>query len=332
MPDKRFHPAWWLPGAHLQTLWPFVFARSHRLNLRRERFELSDGDFIDLDWSPSSAGPLVLILHGLEGSSDSAYIRRLVPVLQTSGFEIIIMHFRGCSGEPNRLARAYHAGDTQDVAAVVARLQAHAPERAIGAIGFSLGGNVLLKWLGETGAVNPLAAAAAISVPFDLHAAADRLERGFSRIYQSYLLRPLRKGQLRKLHLTGIAPPITCNALLHLRTLRDFDDRITAPLHGFENVDDYYTRASCRPWLRHIVTPTLIVQARNDPFLLASGIPSHDELSPSIRLELMRSGGHVGFISGPIPGLRRPWLERHLSEWLMTMMTRPKEAKRVDKA
>lgn len=317
MDEKRFYPAWWLPGAHLQTLWPFLFTAHYRLDLHRERIELPDGDFLDLDWMPPSKGPLVLILHGLEGSKDSAYIQRLLPLLQDAGLQGVVMHFRGCSGEPNRLARAYHAGETQDVAYVVSHLLSIERKRPIIAIGFSLGGNVLLKWMGETSVHNPLAAASAISVPFDLHASARRLECGVSRIYQAYLLRSLRIGILRKLDLLESSFGITRDEIKKLRTLRSFDNRITAPLHGFRNVDDYYTRASSRPWLRHIAIPTLIIQAINDPFMQKTGIPGRGELSSSIDFELSRSGGHVGFISGHLPGLPCPWFEPRVIRWLL---------------
>lgn len=317
MDNKRFPPAWWLPGAHLQTLWPFLFTPHCPLDLRRERIELPDGDFLDLDWMSPSDGPLVLILHGLEGSRDSAYIQRLFPLLQVAGLQGVVMHFRGCSGEPNRLARAYHAGDTQDVAYVVSHLLSIESERPIVAIGFSLGGNVLLKWMGETGDNNPLIAASAISVPFDLHASADRLECGLSRIYQAYLLKALRIAILRKLDLLESSLDITRDEIKKLRTLRSFDNRITAPLHGFSNVDDYYTRASSRPWLRRIVVPTLIIQASNDPFMQKSGIPERNELSSCIDFELTRSGGHVGFISGRVPGLPYPWFETRVIRWFL---------------
>ncbi|OBS10989.1 hydrolase [Acidihalobacter prosperus] len=316
MPGRPFRPAWWLPGPHLQTLWPYLFSPRRRLALRRERLELPDGDFLDLDWTPPLPGPLVLVLHGLEGSSESGYIRRLTPVLAAHGMQSAILHFRGCSGEPNRLPRAYHAGETQDLARVIRHLRMRQPTRPLGAIGFSLGGNVLLKWLGESASDSPLTAAAAVSVPFDLQAAAARLERGASRIYQSYLLRPLRRAQIRKHKLRGIPPPVARDTLARLRTLREFDDRITAPLHGFAGVEDYYRRSSSRPWLHRIETPTLIVQARDDPFLLPHGIPGADELSAAVRLELTDTGGHVGFVSGPMPGLSRPWLESRLAAWL----------------
>lgn len=319
MASKSFRPAWWLPGGHLQTLWPFFFSRGEAQSFERERLDLADGDFIDLDWDAQAPldGPLVLVLHGLEGSSDSMYVRRLLPQLRTHGLRAVIMHFRGCSGESNRLPRAYHAGDSGDLNEIVTRLHArNRAQRPVCAIGYSLGGNVLLKWLGETGSENPLQAAAAISVPFDLHAAADRLERGFSRLYQSYLLRPLRAGQRRKQRERGIAPPLTADELDRIRTLRVFDDRVTAPLHGFSGVDEYYTRSSSRPWLAHIVTPTLLVHARNDPFLGPDGIPSPDELSPSILFELSDDGGHVGFVSGSSPWKTEPWLEKRIAEWL----------------
>lgn len=316
MKDKKFKPSWWLPGPHFQTLWPFLFTPRGKQNLQRERFELPDGDFVDLDWAHDTSGPLVLILHGLEGSSSSSYIRRLIPVLNKPGFQPVVMHFRGCSGEPNRLLRAYHAGDTQDLAEVVLRLRKRYPDRMICAIGFSLGGNVLLKWLGETGSNNPLSAAAAVSTPFDLNAAADRLESGVSKIYQRYLLQALRSGQIRKVRHNKKSVTLSETAIRRLRTLREFDDCVTAPIHGFKDAQDYYSQVSSRQWLRYIDVPTLLIQALDDPFFMANGIPGKEELSPSIHLEVTRKGGHVGFVSGKLPGLTQPWLETRLSTWV----------------
>jgi uncharacterized protein len=304
-----FRPAWWLPGAHLQTLIPNLLHR-RGVPLRRERLELPDGDFLDLDWGPRRPGPSVLLLHGLEGSSRSPYAAGLMRRLAAAGYQGIVMHFRGCSGEPNRLPRAYSAGETADIAFAVRSVRGHLPERPLAAIGISLGGNALLRWLGEAGEDCPVDTAIAISVPFDLARAAVRMERGFSRLYQWHLVGRLKRSVARK---CGHMPmPVACNELRHLNSFRSFDDAVTAPLHGYKDVDDYYTRASCRPWLHRIRVPTLILHAENDPFMTPDVIPGVQELSDAVRLEVAAGGGHVGFMDS----LGRRWLEGRCAAWL----------------
>jgi predicted alpha/beta-fold hydrolase len=310
-----FRPAWWLPGPHAQTLWPVLCRRRPRLSLRRERLELPDGDFLDLDWTAGERGPIVLVLHGLEGSSDSHYARGLLATLVRHGWRGVVMHFRGCGGQPNRLARGYCAGDTADMAYVVDWLRRRAPDAPLAAVGYSLGGNVLLKWLSEAGADIPLRAAVAVSTPFVLDSTARRLQQGFSRLYQFHLLHALKRGYRAKFRHRSDGPV----ALAALATIRDFyafDDRITAPLHGYAGVHDYYARASCRPGLRHIQVPTLILHALDDPFMRPEAIPETGELSPSVRLELSPRGGHVGFVAGRWPWRAHYWLERRIPTFL----------------
>ena len=311
---SRFRPAWWLPGPHLQTLFPPVFRDRSLPPLRRERIELPDGDFVDIDWCETGTGPLVLLLHGLEGSLRSHYVSGLLRSLSSSGFVPAVLYFRGCSGEPNRLARSYHSGDTGDLDTVLRRLAAAHRERPIHAVGVSLGGNVLLKWLGENPDQSLLTSAIAVSVPFELDRAAQRLERGFSRLYQAYLLRRLRRSAGRKAerHLL----PFTLDRLRQLRTFRQFDDAVTAPLHGFSGVDDYYRRCSSRGFIGRITTPTLVVQARDDPFLTPEAIPAARELGAGVQLELHDSGGHAGFVSGSWPWRPRYWLDERVCEFL----------------
>lgn len=314
---RPFSPAWWLPGPHLQTLWPYFVHPGTAVTLRRERLELPDGDFLDLDWStwPTyGATGLVLVLHGLEGSSRSGYVQRLLRRLEVQGRQAVVMHFRGCSGEPNRLARGYHAGDTADVSHVADELRRRFPERPLVSIGYSLGANVLLKWLGETGAGNPLRGAVAVSVPFELGIAADRLERGFSRLYERTLLSSLRRSMARKYALRDM--PIPWQAVAKATSLREFDDHFTAPLHGFADAADYYRRSNCRQWLLHICRPALIVHSADDPFLRPAAIPSPRELAACVELHVTRTGGHVGFAEGTIPGLARDWLADVSATWL----------------
>jgi predicted alpha/beta-fold hydrolase len=261
---------------------------------------------------------MVLVLHGLEGSLESHYTGGLLCALQDSGYTAGLMYFRGRSGEPNRLPRSYHSGDTGDLAAVVRQLRGRHPKTPLAVIGFSLGGNVLLKWLGEQGERAAATTAIAISVPFDLHLAAIKLRRGLSRIYQRHLLTRLRESVRHKAR--RHEPPYPLERLHELDNFHKFDDAITAPLHGFDGVDDYYARSSSRQYLRAITVPTLLLQAADDPFLPADGLPGSSELGPGVTLELARHGGHVGFVSGRNPLRPGYWLEprilAHLARYL----------------
>ena len=255
-----------------------------------------------------------MILHGLEGSLESHYAGGLLSQLAKAGFTAGLLYFRGRSGTPNRLPRSYHSGDTADLAFVVEHLLSQHPQQPLSLVGFSLGGNVLLKWLGETGARAGIRQAIAVSVPFELDAAARQLERGFSRIYRNHLLARLRLAVHRKAE--QHTPPWPLERLSELRSFRAFDDAITAPLHGFRDVDDYYNRASSRQYLGTIQVPTVILQAADDPFLPPSALPRTDELAPAVVLELSKHGGHVGFIAGKRPCTPIYWLEQRIPELL----------------
>ncbi len=298
----------------MQTLWPYLFRRTPQVELKRERLELPDGDFLDLDWSTNGSGPIVVILHGLEGSSDSKYVRGLLKAVHERGWRGVVMHFRGCSGEPNRLPRSYHSGETGDLAYVVDLLRQREPEAPLFVVGFSLGGNVLLKWLGQTGALAPVKAAVAVSVPFLLGESAKRLDQGFSRIYQWGLMRSMRQSVAEKRK--RMALPLQIEDLSVLRTFRDFDEHVTAPLHGFAGANDYYARSSSRQYLKGIQIPTLVVQSCDDPFMTDAVIPQKKELSTTIELELYDSGGHVGFVGGGWPWAPRCWLEKMILQYL----------------
>jgi hypothetical protein len=312
--DGCFKPAWWCRGPHGQTLWARLARRSPHVALRRERLELPDGDFIDLDWTENGSGPIVIVLHGLEGSSDSPYARGLLRAIERRGWRGVVMHFRGCSGEPNRLPRSYHSGDTGDLAFLVTTLRRREPRAPLATVGFSLGGNVLLKWLGKAGSVAPLHAAVAVSVPFVLHGAAERLQQGFSRVYQWQLLRSLRHTvDAKRRHMEL---PLKSRDLSALKNFRDFDEHITAPLHGFDSADHYYTVSSSRQYLGGITVPTLLLHARDDPFMTESAIPRPDELSESVTLELTPHGGHVGFVTGIWPWRPRYWLDERIPAYL----------------
>ncbi|HXH04680.1 MAG TPA: hydrolase [Candidatus Competibacteraceae bacterium] len=319
-----FRPAWWLPGAHAQTLWPYLCRRLPSVRYRRERLELPDGDFLDLDWHAAApvAGPLVLVLHGLEGCSRSGYARGLVAAMARHGWRGVVMNFRGRSGEPNRLPRSYNAGDTRDLAHVVEILRAREPHAPLACVGYSLGGNMLLKWLGESGSHDRLRAAVAVSVPFLLEPLARRMQRGLSRAYLAYFMRLLRRGYRHKFTTRGLLPPYPLDELHRLRDFFAFDERITAPLHGYAGIYDYYRRASCRQYLPGIRTPTLILHAADDPFMVPEVVPAPHELPETVTLELSPNGGHVGFVSGPWPWHAEYWLERRipafLAQWLPT--------------
>lgn len=313
---SRFRPAWWLRNAHLQTLWPFLFRPPALPTPQRQRLETPDGDFIDLAWFGSQDGPRVLLLHGLEGGIDSHYIRRTVHTLNSAGYRSCVLQFRGCSGEPNRLARSYHSGDSADLDFVLAQL-AQADLSPFALVGFSLGGNVLLKWLGESTGTHTsrrsIRCAMAVSVPFQLNDAANRMSRGPSRLYQNHLLGSLRAKCREKFR---HHPSPTRVPLKQLNSFRLFDDQITAPLHGFADVEDYYERASCGQYLPRIDTPTLILHALDDPFMFAHTPPDAHSLPACVQLELTRRGGHVGFVSGAVPWRTRNWFVERLLDWL----------------
>lgn len=311
---SAYTPAWWLPGPHLPTLWAARGRPAPAVCARQERLELSDGDFLDLVWAGSEAGPLIVVLHGLEGGFTSPYVRRVMHAVVARGWGACLMHFRGCSGEPNRLARSYHSGDTADLDFLVGVLRGRRPERPLGVVGYSMGGNVLLKWLGEQGGAARVQAGVAVSVPFELAAAAQRLAEGFSRLYQAHLLASLRTSLGRKFGRHEL--PFSPQDLAEIRTFHEYDDRVTAPLHGFDSADDYYRKASSRQFIAAIRVPTLILHARDDPFLPEWAIPDAKECPSAVTLELPARGGHVGFITDPLPGLTRPWLEERIVEFL----------------
>lgn len=312
--DSGFKPAWWLPSPHLQTLWPVFFRPRRPPELSSERLELGDGDFIDLCWSRAAGRPVVLVLHGLEGSVHSHYAGNLMLALEQAGFRPVLMHFRGCSGEPNRLPRSYHSGDTADLARVVDHVNRVTDGAVRAAVGFSLGGNVLLKWLGQAGDACPLRSAAAVSVPFRLADAANRLGRGLSRLYEAHLVGKLKQSYLRKFR--TVASPLDVD-IAGLKNFWEFDDKVTAPLHGFRGVDHYYGESSCRQYLSGIRVPTRIIHASDDPFMFAETVPEQAELSDCVELLLARQGGHVGFVSGVAPWKAEYWYEGKIVEFLV---------------
>jgi predicted alpha/beta-fold hydrolase len=278
-----------------------------------------DGDFVDLDWlarpAPAPA-PLLLVLHGLEGSCRSHYVQGLLELGRRLGWHGVVLNFRSCSGEPNRLPRFYHSGDTDDLDEIVRLLTAREPERIIVAVGVSLGGNVLLKWLGEQGDGAPAAVAAAvgISVPFDLEQCARALDRGFQKwVYTANFMRTFKQKVRAKRQQHGAFVDLA--AVRRARTFAAYDRVVTAPLHGFADEVDYWRRASCGPYLAKVRRPTLLISAVDDPFVPASALPNPHALPPNVVLEVTERGGHVGFVEGP-PWRVSSWAERRAIEFL----------------
>ena len=305
-----FRPAPGLSGPHRQTVAGGIWPELRRLPIRRERWELPDGDFADIDWvaGASERAPWALVLPGILGNIRSPYVLRLLARLYRAGYRPGMLNHRGLSGPPNRLPPAYHAGFTRDLDLIARRLAGrHGPGIVAG---YSMGGSVVLKWLGEHAADVPVRSAAAVSVPFLLAPAADALHSGGAAFYGGYLLRGLCR--LTRDKFAGMSPPFPLPPLDEIRTLRDFDHRITAPLHGFVGADDYYARASSRPWLRHIAVPTLIVNAVDDPLVPDDTLPQPQDLSPKVTLELCGHGGHVGFLGRGPSGRPRFWLDDRL--------------------
>jgi uncharacterized protein len=313
MDSPAYRAPRWLAGGHAQTIWPFRLQRPS-VPLRRERVETADGDFWDFDWLDAAAdkdAPLVVLFHGLEGGSQSHYARALLHALAHAGWRGIVPHFRGCSGEPNRLPRAYHSGDHAEIAAMLAAIRGTNPVVSLYAVGVSLGGSALLNWLGRAGAdaVRTVNAAAAVSAPLDLVAAGTIISEGLNRIYTAHFLATLKP---KALAMAARFPTLLdASRIRGVRTMRDFDDAVTAPLHGFSGAHDYWTRASSKSWLRDITVPTLVLNARNDPFVPAHSLPASRDVAGAVTLEQPRHGGHAGFASGRFPG-HVDWLPARL--------------------
>jgi predicted alpha/beta-fold hydrolase len=319
-----FQSPWWLPERHSQTLWR-RFYHHRRIRQRRQRIELDDGDFIDVDWvdadigSGSADNPIILLLHGLSGCSGSPYIQSLQRLLQNRGFTSAAMNFRGCSGEINRLARAYHSGCTEDVEAVYCAIRRISAAKPLAFVGFSLGGNVLLKWLSEVGPAEPIVAGVAISTPFSLACCAEVLSTGAGSLYGQYFRRRLvRDLEAKRAYFrhsarhpgwqTELEKLEALGDLRRLKSLWDFDDQVTAPLHGFAGAADYYARCSSANVLGSIQVPVCLIQSGNDPIVPSHVLPAADALPSAVSLQLSAEGGHVGFTCAGNP----LWLEERV--------------------
>ena len=319
----NYRAPWWLPGGNLQTIWPALYARrvfGEHPQFRRERWDTPDGDFVDIDFlvTPGRMAhvPLLVLFHGLEGSSRSHYAEAFADFAAERGLAFVVPHFRGCSGELNQGPRAYHSGDHEEIGWVLARLKSmHAGPLL--AVGVSLGGNALMRWAGEAGddAAALANAVASVCSPIDLAAGSQAIGRGFNRlVYTTMFLRSMKPKALEKLKQhPGL---FDGERLMAARDLYQFDDIFTAPLHGFRNADDYYARASAKPHLHRIRIPALVLNALNDPFVPAASLPGQDEVGPCVTLWQPQGGGHVGFPDGHMPGhVRR--MPDEVGSWLL---------------
>jgi predicted alpha/beta-fold hydrolase len=286
----------WLPGGHVQTIYPALFRRIPALASRSERLELADGDFIDLEWSGDCGPRLAILSHGLEADLKTGYIQGMAAALIRRGWDVLTWNFRGCGGEPNRLLRMYHSGATEDLQAVVSHALANHPALSIDLVGFSLGGNLTLKYLGECPAELPqrLHRAVTFSVPCNLACSSRQLSIPSNRVYMNRFLVAMRaKIRAKK---AQFPDQLDLTGLDRIRTFHEFDDRYTAPIHGFRDAADYWARNSSRQFLPQITLPTLLVNAANDPFLGPACYP-RDEAADSgfFHFESPATGGHVGF-------------------------------------
>ena len=316
---KHFPTPLWAKNPHVQTILPTVLP-APSITLRRERVELADGDFIDLDWADTGEQPsrILIAFHGLEGGSGSHYMKRLINMCIERKMCSVVFHHRSCSGENNRLARSYHSGETDDMQSILLHLRSHFPNSHIDAIGYSLGGNALAKYLGEQQEASLVSRAVIVSAPLLLSSCAKRLEGGFSNLYQRHLIKKLQRKTADKLANPKLrdAIPIDSDKLRQLNTFYEFDDKVTAPLHNFTDVHDYYAQCSGLQFLSSITIPTLIIHAADDPFMTDAVIPGSEQLSEHVTYELYPHGGHVGFISGGTPLRPKFFLEERIADYL----------------
>lgn len=310
--QSTYRPPAWLCGGHMQTIHPALFRKVPPVTLRRERLELDDGDFLDLEWCGGSSPRLAILCHGLEGGPRAAYMQGMARALAARGWDVLAWAFRGCGAEPNRLVSFYHSGKTEDLDAVIRHAARVHPAENIDLIGFSLGGNLVLKYVGERGAgIAPnIHRAVAFSVPCELACSSAKLSEWHNRIYMERFLRTLR-AKVREKH-PRFPAELDISGLERMRTFAEFDGRFTAPLHGFADADDYWKRSSCRQFLPGIRVPALLVTAANDPILGPACYPREEaEESAAFHLEIPAEGGHVGFGTG-----REYWSETRAAEFL----------------
>jgi predicted alpha/beta-fold hydrolase len=333
--DRKYQPAWWVPGRHLQTIWGKFVPRSSGAATHIERWDTPDDDFLDIyRLDPPVAAPRtrprLVLLHGLEGSPRSHYVRSFLAEATRRGWAADVIVFRSCGSELNRARRFYHSGETSDLDFVVRSLAENEPDRPLVLAGVSLGGNVLLKWLGERENEIPpqVVAGSAISVPFDLERGARYIDQGFARVYQARFLKTLRRKAHAKLErYPGIVDPA---AVHRARSLYEFDDCVTAPIHGFRDAHDYYTQSSAIRWIERIRTPTLLLSALDDPFIppdVLDDVARIAGANPFLTAEFVERGGHAGFVSG-----RFPWNPTYFAELRSMEFLAGRVAERVEGA
>ncbi len=314
-----FRPNPLLKNRHLQTLYAPLFRKQTPPTVEIERFDLEDGDFIECYWhqqKPHKDQPIVVLFHGLAGSFDSPYIQGVMRSLETKGFASVLMHFRGCAGKPNLLARSYHSGDTEDARAWIDYLSVKYKNSPLHAVGYSIGGNMLLKLLGEDNKSTPLRSAISVSAPLDLAITAIAINQGFSKRYQAHLLNPLKVTLLEKYKTFDMYALLGVDEkrIEAIQTIEEFDELYTAPINGFDSAQDYYSRCSAKQFLKKIAIPTLIIHALDDPFMTPEILPQQHELSESIELALYPNGGHVGFVEGSLISPHY-WLEHKITDY-----------------
>jgi len=315
---KVFSPSLLLKNKHIQTLYATFFRKKATSQVEIERFELDDGDFLESYWyhaKPQDNRPIVTLFHGLEGSFESSYIQGMMKELDAKGFASVLMSFRGCSGKENLLPRSYHSGETSDAKAWLAHVKTNYPHSKLYAVGYSLGGNMLLKLLGEEKKKSLLTKAVAVSVPMDLENSATRINQGFSKLYQKHFIDSMKYMLLKKYDRFDMQSLLghSKEEIKKIKTIIEFDEIYTAPIHGFASAKAYYQKSSSKAFLKSIQVPTLIFHALDDPFMTPSVLPSHqDEVSPCIDFKISKHGGHMGFVSGT---LWHPhyWLEEEIS-------------------
>lgn len=326
-----FRPAWWLRNAHAQTLFSNFCRAPVQLVRVRESIAFNDGDFVDIDWSRPPQWqphqPVVLVVHGLSGSSESHYVLGVQAELQARGWASAALNCRGASGRQNNLPRSYHAGASDDVLRVLDFLRAHYPQAPLAVVGYSLGGNMTLKMLGESAENNRVFAGVAVSVPLLLPLCSDQMDKGFSRVYRHHFMTTLTahwEDKARHFEQAGNAAAAqrVREKLKHgpFRSFWHYDNAVMAPLHGFNDVHDYYQQSSSRQFLKKITAPTLVIHAHDDPFMTPKIIPYAEELSGSVCFELCAKGGHVGFIEGGSPRRPKYYLERRIPDFLQAVL------------
>jgi predicted alpha/beta-fold hydrolase len=301
-----FQAAFGLANKHLQTIFSTLFVKQINLNYQIQKFTLSDGDFLKIYYSKTNIQTtnksIVILFHGLAGNYESPYIKGATQALNMAGFDTALMHFRGCDGEQNLLARSYHSGETGDALEFIKSIKEQNTYKHIFCMGFSLGANMLLKLLGELKENSLIEAAIAVSPPFELDVCANEINKGISRYYQYRLVKDLNAALEKKFdkHDMQALIGIKCEDIKNIKTFWDFDGAYTAPIHGFSSAQDYYTKSSSREFLKYIQTPTLVIHSQDDPFMSEEVIPKQNEISNSVTLEITKNGGHVGFVGGSI--------------------------------